>query len=56
VEESVQIKNPSSIFSGASFWDYPGNLWHLWTPVLFDKTVNGWPTVFMGHHVKEENR
>ena len=54
VKVAVQTKNPASVFSGTSFWNYTENLWHCWPPVQFDRIVNGRPTVYMGHHVKEE--
>ena len=28
VEETVQTEYPAPVISGASFWDYPENLWH----------------------------
>ena len=52
----MQTKNSASVFSGASFWDYTEDMWHYWPPVQVDTIVNGRPTVFMGHHVKEEKR
>jgi hypothetical protein len=54
VEETVQTENPASVFTGTSFWDYAERLWHCWPPVQFGTIVNGRPTSYMGHHVKEE--
>jgi len=56
VKEAVQTENPAPIFSGASFWNDTENLWHRWPPVQFDTIVNGRPTVYAGHHVKEEEK
>jgi hypothetical protein len=50
----MQTKDSAPVFTGASFWYYSENLWHCWPPVQFDTVVNGRPTVYMGHHVKEE--
>jgi hypothetical protein len=54
MEETVQAKNPAPIFAGASFWNYAERVWHFWPPLRFDTIINGRPTVYMGHHVKEE--
>ena len=53
VKETVQTKNPASVITGASFWYYSENLCHCRPPVQFDTVVNGRPTVYMCHHVKE---
>jgi hypothetical protein len=47
VEEAVQTKDSTSVFSGASFWDYAERLWHRWPPVQFDTIANGRPTVYI---------
>ena len=52
----MQAEYPAPVFFGASFWDYAEGMWHCWPPMQFDTVDNGRPTIYMGHHVKEENR